>query len=622
MMKWLAPLTAWDTPFDPAVHCKNPYKVFNFRMSEAEQGDIIRCFFEAEVRNFHLTTLVGLNQQYFVYSEKAPGDAVARQVCRGRVNVVPVELGDIKARLEFVAVPPREDLVLRAAAMALRIGETEPYDPDSPPQDRYDADRYDSVFFDTDAYLDPVTAILARNELWRFDPVTLLPERVSITEGRTEHVVSAGLREGGISLQVENPPKPITRLRVTTQFTQRNVARQDFNRTTTLSTFTFQDFLAAMPKPGDPIGADTGWTFDSVEVTSVTKSPLPIRVKANSDNYGDAKGATLVLRAKDIVIDWRAKHDYEQARQEILDIEMPVALERAVGDQLIETVEVLATGDIQTDHVTLLWEYEHPETLIRRHYNVGDSVQYNGKRWTCLVEHDATPRFSQWWGIPKERYWSRAYTRLAPQRDRRKATYFGTSRGKRSIRYAINRLRRIVTLRARCAVLSFSIPYLAAKDMSCADTIRIEAPRIGEVVGKIVSIERTISNSGKHLAAIRIAACNGDGTLPAEPGEDQETTGDIAYSSTYTRLVEPVIAESLDGIGPYIDIVENGYAEQAAVARDAEYANNDPVAAIGAKPTRWITAFPSLREEDILARRITVKTAPLKLPRQIRFLPL
>lgn len=621
MKKWLAPLSAWNAPFDPATHCKNPFKVFDFRMNESEQGDVIVYFFEATVKNFHLTSLVGLNQDYYVYSEQAPGDAVPRQVCRGRVNVVPVELGDVTARLEFKAAPPREDLVLREAAMALRIDETVTYDPDAPPEDRYDEDRYDSAFFDPDARLDPVTAILARNEFWRFDPITLLPERVSITDGRTEHVVPSGLRSGGISLQVENPPKPVTRLRVTCQYTQRNKARQDFNRTTTLTTFTFDDFIAAMPKPGDPIGNDTGWSFDQIEIIEAKKSLLPIRVKAHSENYGDAAGATLVLRSKDITINWRAYHDYEQAREEILDIEMPVALERPVGDELVETVEVIAMGDINTDHTTPLWEYEYPDTLIRRHYNVGDSVQYNGRRWVCLVEHDATPRFSQWWGIPKERYWSRALTRLAPQADRRKPTYFGTPRGKRSIRYAINRLRRIVTLRARCAMLSFTLPYLVARDMSCADTIRIEAPRVGEVVGKIVSIERSIDNKGNKIASIRIAATNGDGTPPPEVGQDQDVTGDLAYDSSFTRLYQPVNAEALDLMSPYADIIENDANEQAAVAFDAEFARNDPMAAIGAKPTRWILAFPPLREEDLLSRRITIKTEPLRLPKQIRFLP-
>ncbi|KQZ50319.1 hypothetical protein ASD54_08675 [Rhizobium sp. Root149] len=620
MMKWLAPLAAWNTPFDPALHCKNQFEVFDFVSREAEEGDVIRFTFETTVKNVHMTTLVGLNQQYFVYSERAEDDVAPRQVIRGRVNVVPIELGDVTAKLEFIAVPPREDLVLRAAAMALRVGEVE-YDADAAPEDRYDDDRYDPAFFDLDAILDPTTAILARNEFWRFDPITLLPELVSISDGRTEHVVPSGLRSGGISLQVNNPPKPVTRLRVSAQFAQRNRARQDFNRIKTIRTYTFDDLQSSMPKAGDPIGSDTGWTFDSIEVTDVTPAATSLRVQANSANYGDAAGSYLHLRAKEITVNWRAYHDYEQAREEILDIEMPVALERPVADELVETVEVLQLGDINADHVTPYWEYEHPDTLIRKHYKVGDSVQYNGRRFTCLVEHDATPRFSMWWGIPKEKYWSRAFTKLAPQADRRLATYFGTNRGKRSMRYAVNRLRRIVTLRARCAVLTFPIPYLDARSMSCADTIRIEAPRVGEVVGKIISIERRIDNRGQRIAQIQIAAANGDGTLPPEASENQEQTGDLAYSTTFGRLYQPVNAVGLDTIGPYADIVDNDATAQEAIAREAATTGLDPIAAIGANPTRWTIAFPSLREEDLLARRITLRTVPLRLPKQIRFTP-
>ncbi|KAA1237143.1 hypothetical protein FHL81_10920 [Agrobacterium tumefaciens] len=618
-MRWLAPLSTWDAPFDPAIHCKNPFKVFDFVRREAEGDNVVRTLFEAEVRNFHITDLIGLNQKYYVFSEQLPGDAVPVQVCRGRVNVVPVELGTQTVRLEFICVPPREDLALRAAAMALRVGEVE-YDPDADPDDRFAAECYDPVFFDTDAYLDPITAILGRNQIWRFDPISLQPELVDIVEGRTEHIVPSGLREGGISLQVDNPPKPVTRLRVSCQFAQRNRARQDSNFLGSVSTFTFDDWLAAVPKPGDPIGSDTGWTFDSFEVTSVTPALLPLRVQANSSNYGDAAGGYLNLRAKNIEYSWRAYHDYEQAREEIVDIEMPVALERPVADELIETVEVLTLGDINLDHVTRMWEYEDPDTLIRRHYVVGDTVQYNGRRFVCLVEHDATPRFSMYWGIPKEKYWSRAFTKLAPQADRRLATYFGTNRGKRSIRYVINRLRRIVTLRARCAELAFSIPYAAARNMSCADSIRIEVPRVGEVVGKIISIERSIERKGRSMADIRIASTNGDGTAAPAPGEGQEQTGDLAYAATYGRLYQPVNAVGLDTVGPFANFVENDADAQASIARDASSAGLDPLAAIGKNPTRLVIAFPPLREEDLLARRITVRTEALRLPKQIRFL--
>ncbi|QND41820.1 hypothetical protein HB770_04060 [Rhizobium leguminosarum bv. viciae] len=224
------------------------------------------------------------------------------------------------------------------------------------------------------------------------------------------------------------------------------------------------------------------------------------------------------------------------------------------------------------------------------------------------------------WGIPPQKYWSRAFTKLAPQADRRHATYFGTDRGTRSIRYAINRLRRSVTLRARCAQLSFSIPYDQARAMSCADSIRIEVPRVGEVVGKIVSIERQIQRKGRSIANIRIASTNGDGTAAPAPGEEQEQTGDLAYGATFPRLYEPVNALALDGMGPFANFVENDAAAQEAFARDASSAGLDPIAAIGKNPTRLTIAFPSLREEDLLTRRITVRTEALRLPKQIKFL--
>jgi len=301
---------------------------------------------------------------------------------------------------------------------------------------------------------------------------------------------------------------------------------------------------------------------------------------------------------------------------------MPVALERPIADQRIEDVETLETGEINTDHVTPFWEYEHPDTLIRRHYNVDDYVQYNGKRYRCLVEHDATTRFLVWStpeGGERTRYWIRA-RKMSPQRNRRAAAYLATDRGKRTVRYAINRLKRQVLLRARCAELSFSLPYDQAVDMSCADSIRIEVPRVGEVVGKIVEIERTIER-GVNLATIRIASTNGDDTLPPVAGEGQEQTGELAYSTTWGRLREPIKAENIDAIGPFANVVENEGAYQYVLAQEASVFHVDPIETIGANPTRLIIAYQSLVEENTLTRRGSITTEPLRMKKQISFLP-
>ncbi|KAJ34016.1 hypothetical protein BW45_06235 [Agrobacterium tumefaciens] len=88
---------------------------------------------------------------------------------------------------------------------------------------------------------------------------------------------------------------------------------------------------------------------------------------------------------------------------------------------------------------------------------------------------------------------------------------------------------------------------------------------------------------------------------------------------TLGRLYQPVNAIGLDTIGPFANYVENDADTQASIALDASSVGLDPLAAIGKNPTRLVIAFPPLREEDLLARRITVRTEALRLPKQIKF---
>ena len=45
-MRWLTPLDSHDQPFNPAIHCKNPFKVFEFSSREAEGDNVIKTLFE------------------------------------------------------------------------------------------------------------------------------------------------------------------------------------------------------------------------------------------------------------------------------------------------------------------------------------------------------------------------------------------------------------------------------------------------------------------------------------------------------------------------------------------------------------------------------------------------
>lgn len=618
-MIYLAWLTAWNMPFDPAVHATEAYEAFSGTVVDREDGEVITPYFSVVIRNPGIAGIAGQPERYAVLSEKAEGDTVPVELARGRLTALPTNLGAKDCTLEFLCVPPAEDDVLRAAADALRVGEVD-YDPDAPLAEREAAEMYDPLYFDADASEDPATVLLARRQLWRWDRKTLVPSLVHLTNGVVEHQVH-NILEGSLSLKVTTPPKSITKLRVVASWTQYAKDAQVSNHIGSFNTFSYEDILSAIPKPGDSIGADTGWYFDSFEVTSVS-NVATFKVKANSPEYGDAKGGYLELRPKLISYSWRAAYEYQQAREEIIDIAMPAAIQPVLGDNKTETVEVLTLGQLNLDLTTPEWEFEDPDTFEVIHYNVGDRRQANGRCYVCATEHDAQDPFMTVDQNDDQIVLWELTTKNSAIRDMRTARFSELTRGVRTIRYAIRRLDRQVCIRSRAAEISFEVPWATAKAMTTADTVRV-AHRIipgGEAVGKITSIELRIDGNSR-VGRVTILAPIGDGSAIPVPSVGQQSAGDVVYSVSYGRVNEPVNALALGGLAPYVDNIINDADDQKAAANLASFADLDPMAAVNSLPTQYHIGFPTLREEDLLRRRVSVTCLPTHIPKGIDIAP-
>ncbi|CAN7329946.1 hypothetical protein [Neorhizobium tomejilense] len=610
-------LTAWDQVLDlETVVVDDELEAFSGTVAEREEGDVIVPYYTVSIRNPGIGGIAARPGRYAAVVERDPATGVAEEHARGRLTGLPTELGAADCTMEFLCVPPDEDDVLQATANTHRIGEID-YDPAAPLADREAAEMYDPLFFDADATEDPTTVLLARRHLWRWDRKTLLPTLVHLTDGVVEHQVN-DLIEGTLSLRVTTPPKAITKLRLIASWTQYAKDIQDSNRLGSFSSFTYQDVLSSIPKPGDSIGADTGWTFDSFDVFSFPH-PLTFRVKADSPEYGDAAGGHLELRPQIISYSWRAAFDYEQARQEIIDISMPAAVQDVLGDAKTETVEVLNLGQLNLDLTTPEWEFEDPDTLEVRHYAVGDRVQANGRCYVCVHAHYASETFGVF-DESDEILWE-VTTKNAALRDMRTARFADLDRGVRALRYAIRRLDRQVCLRSRAAEISFEVPWETAKSMTTADTARVEHRLIpgGEAVGKITGVELRIGSS--RSGRITILAPIGDGSTPPVADDGQQSAGDVVYTVNFGRLNEPVDALALGGMAPYVNEIVHNADEQKAAATTASFGNLDPMAAIGALPTQYHIGFPSLRQEDLLRRRVSVTCLPTHVPKGIDIAP-
>jgi len=618
MSLYLAPLAAWNTAFNPTVHGINEWEIFRGAINERREGFVITPSFSVERSNPGIAGIASSPSRYYVMSEKSADDEAAVELCRGRLTGLPTDMGKSTCTLEFLCLPPDDETVLKAAANLLRVGEVD-YDPDATESEREAAEMYDPLFFDPDATDDPTTVLLARRQLFMWDRKTLQVRLIHMTDGEDEHIVNMALKEK-LTFSVTNPPKNVSKLRIIIPFTQAAKGKQTFNRTGTFASYSYQDIQSLMPKSGDAIGNATGWVFDKFDFSSV-RSSLAHSVSATSAEYGAAAGGTLTVRPHLIDYDYRAAFDFKQAREEIIDIIMPAAVQNILGDLKTEAVETLTVGQLNLDHTTAEWRYEDPETLDIQHYNVGDRVQINGKCFVCLTAHDAQSPFKYNDPENPETILWELTTRSAALTDLRTPRIADINRGKRIVRYGVRRLDRVVLERALAAEVSVEVPG-TKRGYSCADTARIEHGKLvgGECVGPITGLEIRFDGAVR-TTKITIACGIGNGSTPATAGVGQESTGGVVYTPSYGRVDTPVDAYSLAGLAPFVEAVYHDSDEQLSAANTAAFAGLDPMAALGSLPTQLHIGFMPLPEEDQLTRRVTITCEPIYVPKGIDITP-
>ncbi|MBB4064057.1 carbohydrate-binding protein [Gellertiella hungarica] len=611
-------IPTYDAAFDPAAAADSAFFVLSGGIYESRVGKRIEPYFKVTVENPGVSGWMPTANRYAILWEKRAEDTQPILLARGRLVPLPTGMAGSTIELTFRCLPPNADDILKAAANFLRTGEAVDYDPDSPLADRLDAEYYDPVFYGAGAEDDPETALSARPEVWHWDRRTLTVSRTHLVDSAITHDVGyEGIGEPP-SLSISQPPRPISKVRVTAAWTQVAKGKQSVANNDSVETFTFEDFLNSFPKPGTAIGANTGWTLDEAKINSVSDGSSSWLTVSGS-KFGAASGGKLQVRPKLIDFTLRAAYDYQQQRQEILTISMPSGLQDLPAeDDEVEVVETLNLSSLNIDSSTAEWIYEDETTLEPKTYAIGDEVLANGKAWTCLVAHTATENFTprdpatdvQLWQIREKR---------APMRDSASSRYFDSARGIRSVRHAILRLARTNLERSQCGEVTFDIPWLLGREMTCADSVRIAHRRLpgGELVGKVVGLELLIEEGGKRSARVTLASIPGTNAAVPTPGAGQSQTGSVVYSTSYAGVRTPVNAAALSVAAPRVYAFENVWSEQLLAASGQP----DPIAVIGSMPTRLKIAFTPLREEDILTRRMSVTCEPLALPRQINLRP-
>ncbi|TBY57974.1 hypothetical protein E0H39_29605 [Rhizobium leguminosarum bv. viciae] len=618
MARYLLPLPSWDAAL-PAKPWGNQWAVFAATVSEVEDSDIITPVFRATIQNPGIAGVVDGSSRYYSLVD----DDV--EIARGKMLSIPSTMGGAKIELEFHCKPPGADDILEAAADALRVGEVD-YDPDAPMAERDVAEAYDPLFLPRDPSDDPASALSGRPEVWRWDRKSLAITRTHVTDGSVLHDIgrnglATGSASDGPSLRLTQPPKAVTKSRLVAGWTQEAKGRQTVAFSESVTTFSYEDFIAAFPKAGDPIGSNTGWSFGLASIEGVADGPTSTFL-LNGDRWGWAKNGHVICRPKVVSYTWCGHYDYRQQRSEYLDISLRAGVQDVLfDDESKETVEQVSLAALNIDNTTVEWTYEDPDTLERMHYVVGDQVLANDKAWACLIEHDATEDFMPKDSATRETLWERR-DKNAPMRDSRSPKFFDTPRGIRALRHGIRRLHRIVLKRARCAEISFEVPWELGRDITCDHACRVEHRHLpgGEATGKVTSVTLQIAGARKTVA-VTIGCTVGDGVAPPAAGVGQESTAGIVYTRTAPGAREPVDAYALAAKSPRVNTIVNNWAVQEAAGNSAALAGQDPLVALGTAPTQLRISYDALAEQDVITRRLSAATLPIYVPKGINLTP-
>jgi hypothetical protein len=280
---------------------------------------------------------------------------------------------------------------------------------------------------------------------------------------------------------------------------------------------------------------------------------------------------------------------------------------------------------------------------------VGDRIQYNGKSYICAIAHVSADFFAQFQAVidPSgfshlEEQWTRTES-LAPLGDPRRPAYFSTDRGRRSVEFAIEILRKFLLSRARCVELSFDVPWALARDLTVDDSIRIETSRIpgGEATGKLVRLELRADDHGTRVASLTVACAVGtgdpapapdyglsdyfdddfvvtsyDGTIPLA---DRVTDSGVVYEWPTLTPSTPVNAFRLSD-RPYAVLASewrNMANSQILEARWAGLTGGNPVQALAEHPTRLDLRLRPLPQSDLKRLKYVVACKPMVCPRGI-----
>lgn len=630
--------------FNEVTHAVNDLDIFTLEITQ-EEGQFPRAIIEIE--NPGTSYLLSLGKKNIIISEAQNG--VVTPIFRGSLVSVPSRISGQYATLEFIGRGNQTEEAINTLASQLRAG-----------------DFYDNLYVDDDNN-DPEIAIEASPLEYFVDRKTLDVSFSHILQGSKAIDLQTNFFEDSFSMEIGELPVSQLKQVVEVEFEQRavgkvNIAGQIKNRFVQkfgtdnfgrIETLTPEDFEANFPT--EAIGQNTGWSLVESDFTLFDAYSDNLRYVAGYENVYNEETFSFEQKQYEDFVDVTVykynfqnltmRYDYRQPRKERLLLTVNSNFQPVIGDfERTETLDDLLLNDILEDKVTPLWD-ENTQ------YFVGDVVRHNGKNYKCVTEHVSATYFQLnrlQASFVILTLWQTEQMDNSALRDPRRASYFTTDRGHKSIKHGLERLKTQLLERSRFITISFEAEYDRLKDIDTDTTIRVESNKIpgGSAIGKVLNYS-IIANDGVKFVRCSIGVSIGTGQTLAQfdagiplytsltydnavyqESEDMEylTASGIVYDVDYDRIRQYVNPWFLASASYAIDAVDvsGTKGEQRDVAYYAslegstveEITENIKMSLVDV-PTRIEFKMRRIAAEELLTVNINAISEPIFIPRGI-----
>lgn len=351
---------------------------------------------------------------------------------------------------------------------------------------------------------------------------------------------------------------------------------------------------------------------------------------------------------------WPWRYTYSQTRREVVDLTLDIDVQPyALSEDLLDL------GTIQLNDVNALEGVQPWQDGIA--YNKGDRVLRYGRLYECLADRVVVfyaPVTTVRNGQPSTRFATPYWKDLGagtPMGDPRNASYFRTTRGRRSIEAALLRMRAAALRRLGALRFGKVFPWEAARDVTLRDRVRFlvrDGEAVMPVVGKVEEIRRVVEGGGTAYVELSITACLGTGanaaaapapeayvvtgyvspTYAPAPGQafkqsdvpgyittGTSATGDMEWALSGDTLKVPIDAFQL-GNPAYSVLsakVERAADEQIGFARSLIARQLSPMSVARDYPTTLTPVLRSLRNEGNIENFMSARARMTVSPRGV-----